>query len=242
MALVLSVTNNSNGTVTIAQSGGGAFVTARIYYAKTTDLAWIELASYVGPGGSTLAIETGVHWFHAATDTEVTSPIMVAITSSVVSVYDRIILATIDEIKSIATAGDLPGLDATKVVRQDLVFVSNISAAALPAIVVTPGQTESVEGGTNTRDDWGYPVEVLVVDTKWKKDTSQTSTYLLWRERIRRHFNFRRLAEVIGNVPEVYVNQVIPKDILAYDTPEKGLARFSSMLTIQFKTREARGA
>lgn len=244
---VLTVTNNNNGTATYTISGGHASATNVVKYALTTDLLWNTIATITGNGSQTVSTQTGTHWFTCfssyLTDSVVVSPAMNIITASSSAVFKRILDTVVAEIQSLATAGSLPGLDATKVARQDAVFISNLPFD-LPGIIVAPGAQEEDKGGTNARDDIGYPVIVVIVDSKWEKDPDPTSTdidYLLIRERIRRYFQHRRLASVIANVPESYTTNVSYEGILDHSS-QKGLMRFGSYLTLNFCTREPRGA
>jgi hypothetical protein len=250
MAIGATIVGNDDGTVTYTVTGIVSGV-ADLMYAKTTDLDWITLDTVAGNGTYTRNIQSGTHWFcvgnpavAGGTWLQVTSPVMVCAASNEQAVFKRIIDTVVAELQSLATAGSLPGLDATKVERQDVVFISNLPFD-VPGIIVAPGAQEEDRGGTNARDDLGYPVQVIIVDSKWAKDPDPDSTdidYLLIRERIRRHFQHRRLASVRTNVPESYTTNVTYEGILDHQTTEKGLMRFGSYLQLNFCTREPRGA
>lgn len=244
----LTITNNNDGTATYAITGGHASATNVVKYAETTDLIWNTIATITGNSSQTVSTQTGTHWFACfssyLTDSVVSSPQMGIITAAASAVYKRIIDVVIAELQTLATAGSLPGLDATKIARQDAIFISNLPFD-LPGIVVAPGAQEEDKGGTNERDDLGYPVAVVIVDSKWAKDPDPTSTdidYLLIRERVRRHFQHRRLSLLSSSVPECYTTNVSYEGILDHQTTEKGLMRFGSYLTLNFATREPRGA
>jgi hypothetical protein len=249
----LTVTDNEDGTATFAVTGSSTGSLNMIQYAKTTDLVWIDIVELLGNStSSATTMQTGTHWFTCRSRTPTvpnyeqaySAPQMYCISSNAEAVYKRILDAVVAELQSIATAGSLPGLDATKVARQDAIFISNLPFD-LPGIVVAPGAQEEDKGGTNERDDIGYPVQIAIVDSKWSKDPDPDSTdidYLLIRERIRRHFQNRRLALIRSSVPESYTTKVTYEGILDHETTTKGLMRFGSYLTLNFATREPRGA
>lgn len=245
---VLTVTNNEDGTATYTVADGHASATNRIMYCETTDLTWTEIVTIAGNTSSAaIATQTGTHWFSCFASfgdfSAVSAPTMNIITQSATAVFTRILDTVVAELQSLATAGSLPGLSATKIARQDALFLGNLPFD-LPGIVVMPGMQEEDKGGTNERDDLGYPVQVVILDTKWAKDPDPDSTdidYLLIRERVRRHFQHRRLALVRANVPESYTTNVMYEGILDH-AQQQGLMRFGSYLTLSFATREPRGA
>lgn len=245
---VLTITNNNDGTATYTVSGGHASATNVIKYCLTTSLTWTTIATITGNSSQTVSTQTGTHWFACfstyLTDSVVSEPQMNIVTAASSAVFKRILDAVLAELQSLATAGSLPGIPSASIARQDMVFISN-APFDLPGILIAPGAQEEDKGGTNARDDLSYPVMVVIVDSKWAKDPDPASTdidYLLIRERIRRHFQHRRLALVSATVPESYTTNVGYEGILDHQTDSKGLMRFGSYLQLNFCTREPRGA
>lgn len=248
----LTVQDNFNGTVTLTTSGGDAGATHAVKYADAATLGWVPLTTISGNASVTVPVDPGTHWWTAVStvgaESDVLTPFLGIVSGAETSTYQRILEAVIGELQSLATAGSLPGLDSTKIARQDAVFVANLPFD-LPGIVVAPGVNEEQVGGTNARDDFEYPVNVGILDFKWEKDPNSTYDYLLLRERIRRHFNQRRLALVGENLPEVYKCVVQFEGVLDYQAGPKaaegdgeGVGHFGSYLTLIFTTRETRGA
>lgn len=86
----------------------------------------------------------------------------------------------------------------------------------LPAVIVfLPPMAEAALGGTNERDDWGYPVGVAIVspsNADYGLDTDDEE-YLRWRELIRKAFHEKR---GITTPAEVYRTLWEPAPVIDY--------------------------
>jgi hypothetical protein len=107
----------------------------------------------------------------------------------------------------------------------------------LPGVLIAPLDADAISraGGTNQRDDVGYPIAVGLFAADSDSQTENYDRNLLWRERIRRKFLHQRLS----GVPSVYTCLVEPKQIV---DPFRWLARnlWVSTLLLRFLSREAR--
>lgn len=143
-------------------------------------------------------------------------------------IYDRIIDAVAESVRRLKLADIPDGHVHTKRLITDRDIV-------LPAVVVAFFGPESTPGGTNKRDDVGYPVAVAVV-----KPGNQAMNYeegdFGERGRIAKYFRQSRLS----GVPEIYTCVWEPGPIV-----DLSLFRdhnlFVSSLTLRFLSREVRG-
>lgn len=131
------------------------------------------------------------------------------------------------------TSGNLP--DAQKYLRK----VLSDRLVTLPAVVVfLPPLGEQVLGGTNERDDWGYPVGVAIMAASNQDDGLDTDDeeYLRWRELIRKTFHQKR---GITTPAEVYKTVWEPAAVI-----DMGLWQQQNLWVqggvVQCVTREAR--
>lgn len=151
------------------------------------------------------------------------------------SVWHRCLLAVQTQIKAL----DLDDVAAASVVVQKVPWARDFSngARTFPGIVICPWQTEDMNplAGTNRRDDVGYPVLVSIVARDNQDLTGNLATYLLWREKIARHFRNQRLL----GVPEIIKAIPIPLNVVLPEAFVKGV--FHSAIVFRFISRESRG-
>jgi hypothetical protein len=104
-----------------------------------------------------------------------------------------------------------------------------------PCLVYAPVGTEADLGGTNGRDDWGYPVTIRIVDTLDAAQTDERMGQILkWRKLIKAPFHHRRLAAVATHYDGVFLpGPLVEPEAAAYQT-------FVSPLQFQFRCRETR--
>jgi hypothetical protein len=241
MPLTLAVTDLANSTgasAVIAGSSGGA----NVVYAITADMIftslWVNVASLTGDGTVTLALNPGYYWAYVASNVSTLSPLVYfPVTRSSDSQYNRIKLAVQAKIKTLSLpylttpAGSLP---AAQVYEEPVI---NLKTKVLPCVVVSEvGLGETLPGGTNVRDDVGYPVVVSIIDRCAPDYTTPMPTYRLWRERIHRGLRRQRLP----GVQDVYDIQPQPGPISDWPKSED-YQYFVSALTFRFIAREPRG-
>ena len=155
---------------------------------------------------------------------------------------------------------DIQGLSLTDMPTEniELIKVENYRETVepgLPGVLVFPLGMENitVNSGTTCRDDIGYPVGVLILDAD-RQDTStglpadaddgtQDQAFrfdqkLLWREKIRKHFNNQRLT-LSGVSVGVHRCTIEPGDIVrGNDFLEANI--WVSAMVIRCWTRETR--
>jgi hypothetical protein len=105
----------------------------------------------------------------------------------------------------------------------------------MPGILICAGNTEKLQGGTNSRDDIGYPVAVYLFAKDDKDLTTNHDQYLRWREQLIGSVINQRFA----GVPEQFRAEVEPGPIIHDGAWLKGL--LASAFTIRFTVRRARG-
>jgi hypothetical protein len=109
----------------------------------------------------------------------------------------------------------------------------------LPAVVVSlpaKGQV-SDEGGTNERDDFGYPVQISLVarDDQDNAETVRFDRHVAWQERIRRALHRRALPEA-GCVFTSRMESQQPLD----PSPWRQRNLWVSVMVVRFVSRESR--
>lgn len=104
------------------------------------------------------------------------------------SVHYECLKAVRDEIVGLHLPGILPSEIAIRKKPHSKDYVH-------PGITLYP--EAPLEGaGTNERDDIGYPVRLLLVKSSGGDNFRYIEPQLLWVQKIRRHFNHKRLAGV----------------------------------------------
>src|SRR5262249_24124364 len=151
------------------------------------------------------------------------------------SVWHRCLLAVQSQIKSL----NLTGINASNIVVQKVPWARDFTNGALsfPGIVVCPWHAEDMnpQAGPNRRDDDGYPVLGSIVAKDNQDLTSHLGSYLLWREKIARHFRNQRLV----GVPEIIKTVATPMSVVLPEAFVKGV--FHSAFVFRFISREVRG-
>jgi hypothetical protein len=151
------------------------------------------------------------------------------------SVWHRCLLAVQTQIKSL----NLADIDASSVVVQKVPWARDFTNGvhSFPGVVICPWHAEDMNplAGTNRRDDVGYPVLVSIVAKDNQDLTGNLSSYLLWREKIARHFRNQRLA----GVPEIIKTIAAPMSVVLPEAFVKGV--FHSAFVFRFISREVRG-
>lgn len=207
MPLTLSIVDNANGTgtATLAGSTPGTVNTLRVSAWPGT--AFVDAGTRTGDG--TLDISTiGPQWAYAynAADVAISAVVAFRVTDGTLAVFDRVLTAVRDVIAGLSLAGVL----AANVKRWKEPWAHHM---AEPGISVTPGPEKLIPVETQ-RDDVDYPV--IVAYAKAAGVASQDAylsdgipAVLLWREQIRRAFQFKPLS----GVPEVYTCRVEPGQV-----------------------------
>ena len=129
---------------------------------------------------------------------------------------------------------DLEGIPASQVYKRKIVYDRNVT---LPAVIVSHQGQEQPDGGTNARDDWGYPVSVALVIGE-NQDLAFEDNLLLWREKIRKAFhNNNRL--IVAGITEHLRSAWEPHSIID-EAAFRDHNLFVSAMTIRVYCREGR--
>ena len=106
------------------------------------------------------------------------------------AVYDAVAQAVQVRVQGLGLAG----IPSGQVYLVKLPADRGTVPVTLPAVFVSYGpDAESLPGGTNYRDDVGYPVLVTVCRPS-NQNLILDNTWLLWRQQIRLGFHNKRLA------------------------------------------------
>jgi len=141
----------------------------------------------------------------------------------------------IDAVQAAIQSIGLTGLPNDQVYAFKFPFDRESMGLRFPAVHVSLpfSEVEQVLGGTNERDDWGYPVLVTIV-TLSNQSTAIPVDVLNWRQNIRKKFHNQRLSAVSA----VYTCKVEPRAIV--DLSLFGDNYDVSYLLVRCITREAR--
>lgn len=234
----LTITDLADGTgVTATIAGGDGAATNTIRYQRVDGelgtSTWTTLGSQVGNGTTgTLAAPVGLHWFRCdsvlAAEAVVGNLVYAAVTSGDDAVLDQIMESSIARIQLLND----PWI-GNRVYKQ--VQPSEVNIAMPCCIVSLAGLLETDEGGTNIRDDVGYPLRVDLVDRASPDDKRIIPLVTKARQSIQRAFRQQRLP----GVPETYVCRVEPAPIYDPELPAYQIALSSFVL--RFVAREVRG-
>ena len=108
------------------------------------------------------------------------------------SVHKQVIDAFVAKAKTLSLAG----LGNDQIREAWDVTPEQLTGMKLPALLFSPAGNEEDLGGTNERDDIGYPVAALFLDRHPVTDPSNMDKALLWRQKVRRAFIQQRLSGV----------------------------------------------
>jgi hypothetical protein len=152
------------------------------------------------------------------------------------SIYLSILDAVRDRIRFLNLAEIPDGqVVALKVFTPDVVE----SLPGLPAVIVCPPARGEVtdSGGTNERDDYGYPVQVsLLAADDQENETVRFDRNLRWQEQIRQALNHRPLPEAGA----VYTSRLESQHVID-PLPWKRRNLWTGSLIFRFFSREQRG-
>ena len=250
MTLALSIADNIDGsgaTCTITGSDSGTtntlYTVALASYTPTPTVPlWSAAANRTGDGTVTLP---NIGYYFAYCQGTVNSqtafappqPYLASISGD--AVLDRCMSAMQGKVRGLSLLGGSvspPGALSPGQVYVKAAIDLNKLKVQLPAVFVTPGGTESVEGMVSGMDDIGYPIAVTIVDRWSSSYTPPAATYYKWREQIFRALRFQRLP----GVNEVYTVKPEPRAIVEWKTLE--FNTFYSGLLFRAISREGRGA
>jgi hypothetical protein len=231
--------NGTGGTVTISGSTAGS--TNTVYSQTPGGTTWTSRGSRVGDGTVTVSVGTGYYHLHVSSDSSGIAVsniiIMAPVTASTDAVHERCVTACVSLAQTLATAGSLPLITASTRVFSELDLDPTVFAnIPLPALIFAPKGITAHMGGTNARDDLGYPVPAFLVDRNGAEMLAKRGSYLLLRERLDRYFRNQRLT----GVGEIYDCRV--DDTQTFELPKEWEYQWLvSPMLFRFISREARG-
>lgn len=130
---------------------------------------------------------------------------------------------------------DYPNLNTIGSSRIKVRWGIEIEPIQLPAIFISPIGTKQMQGGTNERDDWGYPVSIYIVDRQTIEEYAPMDKVLEWRELIEKLFVSKRLTTV-ANLPTQYNGSPILDEAIV-----KAFQLLTQPIFLTFVNRETRG-
>jgi len=115
------------------------------------------------------------------------------------------VTATIDQVLA-GVVSTIQGLSLTGVTSANVVSQivgddeegAGPTVAGYPAVICTCNAGETSGEGTNLRDDWVYPVTVVILSAENRSQTTNRARNFQWRQSIKRAFHNKRLSGVSG--------------------------------------------
>lgn len=246
MPPVYQWSDNKDGTgATVDISGCLPGDVNNVYYQKFTGGlgsagTWVSGGALTGNGSVVLSLEAGhffgyvrtlsgvsvtvssVEYFAATTGTDSMHFLLLQ------AIQARIIAVGLAEVGSNVLIRKIPterGLDSGQIVY--------------PAVIVSPLGTEQLPGGTNVRDDVGYPVLVSVLAANNQDLTENNlNKFLLWRELIAKAFRGDQQL-VTGGDWNAHKTKIEPGPVISPSAVWNNLYQCS--LTIRCEARQTRG-
>ncbi len=228
---VLSVADSQDGSHAVATvAGSTAGSTNQISVQLDGQSTWTAAGSRVGDGTVSLTLAKGYYW--AKCDSTLNSQssasniVRLTITDANDSVHGRSANAIVAGIQAL----NLPNCKG--VYRQ---MLPDENVIQVPCVIVYFNDGEQILGGTNARDDIGYPVVVAIVDRKLDNLGVMPDWVISWRQRIMRKFRNQPLA----TVPEIYTVTPVPAKVIDENLPK--YLWFVSAFSLVCVSREGRG-
>lgn len=208
-APTITVTDNEDGTATVAVSGSDVGTTNTAYYAPVNYVAedgsnWASGGTSTGDGNIAVTPvpvrnSGGVYLWHVTSSdgsVAISNVVQNRVSASSQSVYERILEAVHSQIAALSLTG---------IASNDVVLQTTPDDITRRMIIVAPFGPERMLTGqrqrTNARDDIVYPVIVAHVDAA-NRDQGETKRdrWLGWRQDVSRTFRSQHLT----GVDEVY--------------------------------------
>jgi hypothetical protein len=242
MALTLIITDNADGTGSVATIAGAVISDTVTLYAS----AWTgEMKSYpmssVGTrtGDGTIAVATpgtlalGFYVWQAVVTTgtpQVSNVYYQNVTSPAIAVHDLIMDCVQERIRSL----NLTDIPANQIFKRWFPRVIE-GAETLPLVMMSPTLRETYPVRLLNQDDVGYPVVVCIVAKQNLGESVEMNRNLLWRERIAKALRSQRLPGVLSVLTcEIEYDTVADEDAALKQ-------HFLSAIVFRFVNREDRG-
>lgn len=232
----LTVTDLADGTgatVAVVPDGPSAY---RVQRATVTASAVGAYSNVIGPTAGDIEEDvsgTGYYYWRMVDDS--TSAVLVGptyqpATAQGDSVYERCLVMMKDKITGLS----LSGLTGGVFIRQ----MAEENNLTFPCILLSiAGRAETLLGGTNEQDDYGYPVVVQIVERCAATTDVNRARHLMWREKIHRSIDQRRWDL---RVPEVWKVEVQPAPVISIPETEAQKDYRDGLLTALCVARQSR--
>ena len=238
---MVDLASGLGATATVASSDAGA--TNTLYSSsvdgEVAEGTWTSRGSRVGDGTIAVSLTTlGYYFWYVksvlAAESTISNLDYEPVTDGAQAVLTRCIAATVSRLQLLTLSG---------IASSRIVSVPDISNPGTtpdyPCVLVAREPTpHQFLGGTNIRDDIGYPIQVLFCESDGLGGQSNVARWDLWRQQAERCFRQQRLP---GVAEAQLACQVEPLKILdpAFRPPiyDKVVSGF----TVRVVTREVRG-
>lgn len=246
MTLALSLVDNQDGTgavATISGSAGGAntVFTQRVDLVQNAGV-WTSSGTRTGDGTVSLALSPAYYWAYVQNvngGVTTFSPLVYFLASRAsqaeLTRYLNALQGTIQTLTLNGLATPPGNIPAARVYRFDTLCEEIMLLMVFPCVVISTIGAEQYLGGTNARDDIGFPGLVSIIDRRSPHDATGKDSYYLWRQQISRAIRHQRLA----GLSEFFTTEVEPRDINAWKPPENEV--YYSAQLFRGKTRDPRG-
>jgi len=228
----LTVTDNADGSGAVATVAGSTVGSTNVVSVQTYDgLTWTAAGTRTGDGTLALALAKG--YCFAKCDSSLSGQNVVSnvVRCPVTDANDSVHARAAEYIRSNLATLSLGGAEQN-VKRMTL---PTEEVMTFPGVIVWFNDGEQIIGGSNNRDDIGYPVHVAIVDQKLTSLSIPPDQYLLYRQRCIRKIRNQPMA----GIPEIMTVQVQPS--LVVDEKLPAYDYFVTAWTFICVSREVRG-
>lgn len=234
MTATLSVADNADGTAT-ATIGGSTSGTNTFYIARwragLIGVAWSSAGTRTGDGTIAATLSPGLYWGYVANAAGPSRVVGFKATDGDAPLYQQVLDAVADKIGALSLAG----LPSAEIFVRKLPWNKNNTE---PGIHVTPTR-ETVDRVTTSHDDFGYGVQVTIVQPSNQNLTKNLETELDWRRSLIQAFQPTSVQLPLAGVGEVFDVRIEPGPVI---DPSTFLLQYDvQAVLLRFFTREVRG-
>lgn len=228
-------------TATIAASDAGA--TNTLYSSSVSgDVeagTWTSRGSRTGDGTIAPSVTTlGYYWWYvksvSGAESTISNLAYCPVTDGSQAVLTRIIAGVVSRLQLLT----LSGIATTRIVG--VPDIGNPGTTPdYPCVLVAREPTpHQYLGGTNIRDDIGYPIQILFCESDGLGGQSNVARWDLWRQQAERAFRFQRIP---GVAESQLASEIEPLKILDPNFRPPIYDKVVSGFTVRVMTREVRG-
>lgn len=229
----LTIVDNADGTGAVATIAGSTAGSTNEVFTQAISgglgtAPEVSGGSRIGDGTVALSLTNGYYWANVVSTVNNCDAVSAAVYFLTTSGIDAVFKQCLDAVGAVIQGLVLTGISNTDVYVRKLPWNRN---AVTPGIFITP-KTETTIERANQTDDFGYGVQVTVVQKSNQNLTANLGAELLWRQQIRNAFIEQRLTAV----EEVYSVTYEPGSVIL---PEGFAAMYDVQAMIfRCKTRE----